>query len=146
MEKFEINDLQDFPMFSEKDLQEFTFGSYQIKNAKSYSAEQLEGGDFFLMHAKAWINVFRFRIQSRHVSSKRYDLYIEIVDEGEGISRICAWYCKCASGARTFGCCSHVASILWFLGYGRHVGFSKPSEFLNGLFEDTRVILKVQNN
>ena len=27
------------------------------------------------------------------------------------------WYCSCKAGARTIGCCSHVFSVLWFLGF-----------------------------
>ena len=28
-----------------------------------------------------------------------------------------SWYCTCKSGARVVGCCAHVASVLWFLGF-----------------------------
>ncbi|GFW36955.1 uncharacterized protein TNCV_5018541 [Trichonephila clavipes] len=30
------------------------------------------------------------------------------------------WYCHCKVGARVVGCCAHVASVLWYLGYWRH--------------------------
>ncbi|CAC5387950.1 unnamed protein product [Mytilus coruscus] len=36
-------------------------------------------------------------------------------DEGD----IEGWYCTCKSGARVVGCCAHVASLLWYLGYQR---------------------------
>ncbi|VDI18451.1 Hypothetical predicted protein [Mytilus galloprovincialis] len=37
------------------------------------------------------------------------------LDEGD----IEGWYCTCKSGARVVGCCAHVASVLWYLGYQR---------------------------
>lgn len=44
---------------------------------------------------------------------------------GEKITR---YYCTCKIGARTLGCCSHVASVIWYLGYRRHTGgdFNPP--------------------
>lgn len=33
---------------------------------------------------------------------------------------ILGYYCTCKAGARTLGCCAHVASVLWFLGWARH--------------------------
>jgi hypothetical protein len=35
-------------------------------------------------------------------------------------STISAWYCKCRAGARVVGVCSHIASVLWYLGFARH--------------------------
>lgn len=37
--------------------------------------------------------------------------------EGNPIS---GWYCDCKVGAKTVGCCAHVASVLWYLGYARN--------------------------
>lgn len=61
--------------------------------------------------------IIQVKIQSRHVSSKVYKIWIEY-DELEGT--IDGWYCTCKSGARTLGCCSHITSVLWYLGYYRH--------------------------
>ena len=35
-----------------------------------------------------------------------------------------SWYCKCRAGARVIGCCSHLASIMWYLGFARHQNLS----------------------
>lgn len=35
-------------------------------------------------------------------------------------SYIPGWYCECKVGPRTVGCCAHVASVLWYLGYARN--------------------------
>ena len=32
-------------------------------------------------------------------------------------SNVTGWYCTCKIGARTVGCCPHVASVVWYLGY-----------------------------
>ena len=29
-------------------------------------------------------------------------------------------YCDCKAGARVFGMCAHITSIIWYLGIGRH--------------------------
>ena len=29
------------------------------------------------------------------------------------------WYCKCQSGNRTIGCCSHICAVLLYLGHSR---------------------------
>lgn len=60
-------------------------------------------------------NIIRVKIQSRHVSSKVYNLWIEY-----NVTEITGWYCQCRSGARTVGCCAHIASVVWYLGYRRH--------------------------
>ena len=30
------------------------------------------------------------------------------------------WYCTCKAGARVFGMCAHITSVLWFVGYARN--------------------------
>lgn len=35
--------------------------------------------------------------------------------------QVTAWYCLCKTGARVVGVCAHVASVLWYLGYARHI-------------------------
>ncbi|GFQ66503.1 uncharacterized protein TNCT_546991 [Trichonephila clavata] len=40
------------------------------------------------------------------------------------------WYCLCKVGARVVGCCAHVASILWYLGYWRHNHTQKKTSSL----------------
>ena len=64
------------------------------------------------------VHILRVSIQSRHTSSKAYRLWIEYGRDGKSIN---GWYCKCRTGARTLGCCAHVAAVLWYLGYERHL-------------------------
>ena len=62
-------------------------------------------------------SIVQVKIQSRHTSSKKHKLWIKY-DSLEGT--IIGWYCLCKADARTLGCCAHVASVIWFLGYYRH--------------------------
>lgn len=55
--------------------------------------------------------LLRIRMQSRHTSSKTYQLWIKYED-----GDIIAWYCKCRAGARVVGMCAHTASIVGILG------------------------------
>lgn len=75
--------------------------------------------------------LLRIRMQSRHTSSKTYQLWIKYED-----GDIIAWYCKCRAGARVVGMCAHTASIVWYLGFARHrrdvsrIGVCDWGEFL----------------
>lgn len=55
------------------------------------------------------------KIQSRHISAKKYLLWIRHDD----IS-IKSWFCKCKVGTRVVGMCAHITSVNWFLGLARH--------------------------
>ncbi|XP_063418005.1 uncharacterized protein LOC134700555 [Mytilus trossulus] len=108
------NILDDFPLLDEEDLRNITCGVYQIKLSTSYIQEHLEGNCQILVH-KEDDHLIRVKLQSRHVSSKTYILWVEYTS-----AEITAWYCKCRAGARVVGVCAHIASILWYLGYARH--------------------------
>ena len=61
--------------------------------------------------------VLKAQICSCHTSNKTYTLWVEYT---QGLNLITGWYCGCRSGARTLGCCAHVASVLWYSGYYRN--------------------------
>ncbi|CAM4848298.1 unnamed protein product, partial [Rotaria magnacalcarata] len=33
---------------------------------------------------------------------------------------ITGWYCTCPNGSRVVGCCAHIASIIYYLSFGRY--------------------------
>ena len=103
-------------MLSPQQLSDLTFGTYQLKQANSYTREHLsEDGEYSIdIHIQA-PGLLRSRIQSRHVNAKRYFCWLQYNSEA-----IDAWYCQCKAGQRTVGCCAHIASILWYLCYVRH--------------------------
>ena len=138
----EKDDLQDFPKLSEDELCDLTLSVYQIKQAKSYTQEHLttDGKYEFSIH-KEDTGLIRIKIQSRHTSSKTYLLWISYGCIG-GADSITGWYCLCKAGARTVGCCAHIASVLWYLGYQRHctdataTSINHKEHFLNAADED----------
>lgn len=38
-----------------------------------------------------------------------------------GFEAISGYYCSCKVGERTLGCCSHVTSVVRYLGHDRHL-------------------------
>jgi len=49
---------------------------------------------------------------------------------------------RCKNGLRTLGCYAHIASVIYYLSYGRdHETFEKPVEFLTGLFPHAQPII-----
>lgn len=40
--------------------------------------------------------------------------------EGEGYNAIKGLYCSCKVGERSLGCCSHLTSVVRYVGYDRH--------------------------
>ena len=108
------NCLADFPHLDETELRNITCGVYQLKLSFSYMQEYLEGNSEIFVHQED-DHLIRVRLQSRHTSSRTYLLWIEYSP-----TEVTTWYCKCRAGARVVGVCSHIASILWYLGYARH--------------------------
>jgi hypothetical protein len=120
--------LPGFPVLTEEYLRELTFGVYQIKLAKSYVQDKLQrDSDYVIEIMLEEPGFLRARIYSRFTKSAKYHLWIAYFDssyeqsnEDETSNPITGWYCKCKTGARTLGCCAHIASVLWYLGLARH--------------------------
>ena len=71
------------------------------------------------------------RIQSRHTSAKLYDIWVE--QDGKTVT---GWYCQCTIGTRIVGCCSHIASVIWFLAYAGHQGYKPKGDKISPLLMD----------
>ena len=98
-----------FPHLTDEQLRSLTFGVYQLKLCSSYIQEYVEGDSTICVH-KDNDDLIRVRIQSRHVSSKKYLLWIKFSE-----SEVVAWYCMCRAGARVVGVCAHIAAVVWYL-------------------------------
>lgn len=125
--------LEDFSKLSEEDLRNITCGTYQLKLSPSYVQEYL-GEESDILVFKEDPGLLRVKVQSRHISSKQYLLWIKFTE-----SNITAWFCKCRAGARVVGVCSHIAAVLWYLGYARHTsksnfGVKDWSEFVEDAY------------
>ena len=111
-------DLTDFPQLTESELRDKTMGVYQLKQADSYTEEHTtDSGQYIIMVHKETAGILKANIRSRHTLAGSYNLWIEY---GPGLDPIKGWFCKCKSGSRIVGCCAHIASVMWFLGFYRH--------------------------
>lgn len=144
--KLESCEIIDFPQLSMEDLYFITLGSYQLKQSLSYIAQHLDRkGSFWLEAFKDKIeedNLIRAKLLSRHSRSVKYNIYIRYSSSKSGTDGIIAWMCRCKNGLRTLGCCAHIASVLFYFGYGRHQETIRtPAAFLNNLFPHAEPVL-----
>jgi hypothetical protein len=111
----------DFPELSIEHLRRLLFGTYQIKQSKTYVEEHLDSnGNYIIELEGSGDDILRCTIRSRHSNAVKYNVWIQYALIGEPIR---ARYCKCKAGAWIIGCCVHVASIIWYLSFTRHNNF-----------------------
>ncbi|XP_062607931.1 uncharacterized protein LOC134269743 [Saccostrea cucullata] len=138
------SELADFPVLSLDDLRSLTLGIYQVKHAENYTREHLKDeGSYEVMVCHDFPNLLRVKIQSRHSRNVLHTLWIKYRGREESVEAICGWYCTCKIGARLVGCCAHVSSVLWFLGWKRHQseeplssGPGPKCHFLNAAYQE----------
>ncbi|CAF3045027.1 unnamed protein product [Rotaria socialis] len=108
--------VHDFPKLTEADLKYFTLGVFQLKQARSYNLEHIsEDGQYEIHVCKQQQNLLRANLQSKHSNRKDYNVLIQYNDQ-----TVIAACCACRNENRNIGCCSHIASIIWYLGIARH--------------------------
>lgn len=111
-----LDAVPDFPSMTEEELRNITIGVYQLKMAKHYTQEHMsEDGCFNIILNEDVQGILRAQVQSRHTSSRKYWMWVEYSP-----AVVKSWYCQCRAGARVVGTCSHVATLLWYLGCARH--------------------------
>ncbi|VVD00301.1 unnamed protein product [Leptidea sinapis] len=122
------------------DLIFFACGTYQIKQARSYVGEHFRFHSIYTLEVSRdqipglqGINpmLLQAKIKSRHCSGKTYFVFIVTEVGNLGREAIISYYCNCIVELGTVGCCSHVMSIIWYLGYARHEGVTRPANFLD---------------
>jgi hypothetical protein len=123
-----INDIEtnfDFPCLTLDYLRQYTCGVYQIKQTSAYAKAHLydNNGQFEFQLSISDDDILRCRLHSKHSSTTLYFLCIHF-DKFDNSDPIKDHYCQCKSGARNLGCCSHVATVLWYMGYARHVAWT----------------------
>ncbi|CAF1095286.1 unnamed protein product, partial [Brachionus calyciflorus] len=59
------------------------------------------------------------KIQSRHSNSLKYKIFLRFKPHSNNLDNL-SWVCSSKTGKRTLGCCSHVAALIYFMGYGRY--------------------------
>lgn len=151
--KLNHNHIPGFPVLTLDYLRDLTVGVYQVKLAPAYIQDKLLRDNAQELQFDTLITepgLLRARVYSRFSGSKSHQIFVAFVDhladaannedeyahDEEGL--ILAYYCTCKAGARTLGSCAHVASILWYLGYARHVNIVKyPSKKVLRRIEDS---------
>lgn len=148
--RIEANNVQNFPHLTEEHVILLSLGTYQLKLARSYCSEHLRNGLYSIeiyrenaledlpdygINEDVWL--LRGRVQSRHRRSKTYYCYVLVKNNNTNNDNdIVQHYCTCLTGRRTMGTCAHIISIIWYLGYARHEGFTAPASFLNDVIVD----------
>lgn len=148
-----IGDPDFFPQMTEDDLFLTALGVYQIAQAKNYVSRHLteNDGEFVCYLCPQDICVHHFKsfatdesqlyllymqLLSRHVNKLAYRTYLLIDANKTGNKSIIGYYCGCKNGARTVGSCSHVMSIIWYLGFARRKGpIHKVAGFLDNFLD-----------
>lgn len=137
--------LNEFPRMTKSDLILFALGTYQIKQARSYYGEHIRQNGSFIIEISDDIEpvlmptsnnemiLFRGRIKSRPRSGKTYYTYILLNTSEYGWElRIHGYYCNCIVGKRTVGCCAHIMTIVWYMGWARYDNhITAPASFLD---------------
>lgn len=145
-----------FPELTKEELSRITLGSYQLRQAKSYAcAHKKTRIDFQYLCYRSpdpitryfFADVIRDKnvlqpvlvstiMASRFRSRKKHESYILADASKNGPDGIIGYCCQCQHGLRTVGCCSHVATTIFYLGYARHNGgVMNPAGYLDGFFE-----------
>lgn len=139
--------LPGFPELTMDYLRELTMGVYQLKQSASYSKYKSDRDNDSKYHFQVLLfkdGLLRARLFFRHTSETKYYTFVAYKDrlldeetgENDGAELIQGWYCSCKI-ARTIGCCAHVCSLLWKLGYAKHQDIVKhPSDNLSHAFLD----------
>lgn len=106
----------DFPDLTMEDLKLLTLGEFQLEQGKMYNKGHIQEamGYNFQVH-KDLQGLIRVRFDSRFMNSKHHQVWIEFKENQNGRNAIIGHFCQCKSGARTLGCCSHVAAVSYFM-------------------------------
>ena len=100
-----------------------TFGTYQLKQCFGYLAEHFKiNGSYKFKIAEQLISeqngkIILTEIHSRHSNSVKYKVFVKFVPNSNDHQTL-EWICSCKCGKRTVGCCTHVASVIYYLACG----------------------------
>lgn len=104
--------LLEFPRLDLQDLELITLGQYQLNVGERYNEEHLAVNDVYkYLYHKDMPGLIRVKMQSRFSKKDKRTMWIEFLENGRGRDSITGYYCKCPSGPRTLGCCSHIAAV-----------------------------------
>ncbi|CAF0938030.1 unnamed protein product [Brachionus calyciflorus] len=158
-----FSEILDFPVLKRKSMKNNIFlGSYQFNQAKSYLIDLIKNKNAFLVQnniIKKHISkesqnmkIISIELPSRHKRSKKressknnifsksfrntYKVFVQYVPYLNNSKGIKAYICSCLSGKKVVGCCSHVAALIYYLGYAKYREMIFPADGLNKIFID----------
>lgn len=115
----DYSSIRNFPSLTKEDIINITLGCYQLNNEGNYLQDTLSKDNGKLLKIRS-VNsnesVLRMKFSSSMSKAKHHYAYIHFSYELSGTEAILGYYCDCQSGARTVGTCSHVTSVLVWLG------------------------------
>ncbi|XP_058804597.1 uncharacterized protein LOC131674731 [Phymastichus coffea] len=146
--KLSSSDVDDFPEMTENDLITLFTGTYQLQQSISYLAEMIDdNNEMTVQFHKDVENILKLRVRSRHIEKKTYNCYIDYKPNSIGCGGIQRYYCECANGMRTIGCCSHVAAVVYYLSHARYLSrILRPAEHLTKIFERNEVVPVIEED
>ena len=84
---------------------------------------------------------------SRHISRTTYRCFLRYKPNSVGISGLTHYFCECANGQRTVGCCSHIAAILYYLSHTRYLSrIFRPAEILSDVFKKSDYVPVIESD
>lgn len=126
-----------FPPLSMIDLRNIAFGEYQIIQSKIYAWDHIKANNnlfeveifrdeinekHFPEYSDEDPSLIMLNINSRFISGKVWRALILFSRIKSGKESILEYCCSCKVGQRTVGCCSHVMTALYYLGFAQYNG------------------------
>ena len=141
--KLDSSQIADFPVLSLIELKNITLGSNQLKQSLSYIAHHLNENDnkgyIIEVYKEPSEYIVGARIRSRHQSQAKYLVYVKYDPTKPGGFAIQEWCYQCNNGLRTVECCSHIASLIYYLAYVRCRDDLHPAVELVNIFPEIKV-------
>lgn len=95
-----------------EELKLITLGPFQLRVAQWYNEHHApDGSGYEYVVHRRHNQYLRVKLHSRMKSNVQRDVYIKYVPGRNGPGGIADWCCDCPNGARTLGCCGHVAAV-----------------------------------
>lgn len=132
-------DRVEFPILPRDEIKKLTLGNYQINQSLPYIVEHLKRNGKFLIYkcpqnivenhfkniANIQVNienaiVYLTYMYSRFRKNSKHAVYVMIDKSMDGRNGIIGHTCDCRHGLRVVGCCSHISSLIAYLGCYRH--------------------------
>lgn len=133
-------DCTTFPQCSMADLEELSFGPYQIEQAQLYLRRHLDKMGSFnvftlpndVLNTQTQLKnliakdpgavLVIAELMSRFVSARKHRPFVLFHPDKIGHEAVLHYVCGCKCGLRAVGMCSHVMAVIYYLGYAPYNG------------------------